>query len=80
MTGGKSSQSITMLIQVVLSGYLFLNGYCHLVAFWSYRPSSSKMCSQDTNKCVINDSTLGVRFLQVNLYNKLNCYFQKNVK
>ena len=71
MTGGKSSQPITMLIQVVLSGYLFLNGFCHLMGFWTYGPSTSIICNQDNGSnrsdAANNRNTHGVRFLQVGI-------------
>ena len=69
MTGGKSSQPITVLVEVVVSGYLFLNGYCHLLGFWTYMPSTT-LCAQDsvTNRVSKSDlNTLGVRFLQVGI-------------
>ena len=70
MTGGKSSQPITMLIQVVLSGYLFLNGFCHLMGFWTYGPSTI-ICNQDNGSnrsdAANNRNTHGVRFLQVGI-------------
>ena len=72
MTGGKSSQPITMLIQVVLSGYLFLNGFCHLIGFWTYGPSTT-ICNQENTGSNRSDATNnrnnthGVRFLQVGI-------------
>ena len=78
MTGGKSSQPITMLIQVVLSGYLFLNGFCHLMGFWTYGPSTI-ICNQDNGSnrsdAANNRNTHGVRFLQVGIISSYDSDF-----
>ena len=73
MTGGSKSLPIYMLIRVLVSGFLFLNGYGHFCFFWAHESggkSASVQYSSNGQRARSQTHvhrTLGVRYLQVGI-------------